>query len=205
MAKITLTNGNTINLTDSNNNITLYQSGSITGASTVAWGAITGTLSNQTDLQSSLDGKLANVVEDTTPQLGGKLDAQNNKIINLAIPTESTDAVNKAYVDTPSLATDTAGNTVTINSRRGYFTTATLFTGAGGGTPTLTLNNSTIANGDIVRWSFDSYSNTIGTWGVPHIVALTATAGQATAVIRNIHPNNALNGTIRVFFEVITV
>ena len=39
------------------------------------------------------------IVEDTTPQLGGQLDAQTNKIINLGTPTNSTDASTKQYVD----------------------------------------------------------------------------------------------------------
>jgi hypothetical protein len=44
-------------------------------------------------------GHLSNVVEDTTPQLGGTLDAQTNKITNLGAPTASTDAATKGYVD----------------------------------------------------------------------------------------------------------
>ena len=40
------------------------------------------------------------IVTDTTPQLGGQLDAQNNKIVSLATPTASTDAATKGYVDT---------------------------------------------------------------------------------------------------------
>tara|TARA_B100001094_G_scaffold333364_1_gene411111 strand:+ start:1911 stop:4271 length:2361 start_codon:yes stop_codon:yes gene_type:complete len=43
---------------------------------------------------------LANIVEDTTPQLGGVLDAQTNKIQNLGTPTAGTDAATKTYVDT---------------------------------------------------------------------------------------------------------
>src|SRR5690606_15987393 len=39
-----------------------------------AWGNITGTLSDQTDLQTALDSKLEAVVDDTSPQLGGNLD-----------------------------------------------------------------------------------------------------------------------------------
>jgi len=39
------------------------------------------------------------IVEDTTPQLGGQLDAQTNKIINLGTPINSTDASTKQYVD----------------------------------------------------------------------------------------------------------
>ena len=43
---------------------------------------------------------MQNVIEDSTPQLGGALDAQSNKIENLAAPTALTDAANKQYVDT---------------------------------------------------------------------------------------------------------
>ena len=39
------------------------------------------------------------VVTDTTPQLGGQLDALTNKIVNLGTPTANTDAATKAYVD----------------------------------------------------------------------------------------------------------
>lgn len=46
-----------------------------------------------------LDTGLLNVVEDVTPQLGGDLDAQGNKITGLGTPTAGTDAVTKSYVD----------------------------------------------------------------------------------------------------------
>ena len=39
------------------------------------------------------------VVTDETPQLGGQLDALNNKIVNLATPTVNGDAATKAYAD----------------------------------------------------------------------------------------------------------
>lgn len=60
------------------------------------------------DLYGSINGStvflidtsgLADIVEDTTPQLGGNLDAQGNKITNLGTPTAGTDAVHKTYVD----------------------------------------------------------------------------------------------------------
>ena len=50
---------------------------------------------------SSLQGAgMQNLSDDTTPQLGGQLDALNNKVVNLATPTANTDAATKAYVDT---------------------------------------------------------------------------------------------------------
>jgi len=44
------------------------------------------------------------VVTDTTPELGGQLDALTNKIVNLGDPTSAQDAVTKAYVDGLSFA-----------------------------------------------------------------------------------------------------
>ena len=41
-----------------------------------------------------LGGGISSIFEDTSPTLGGELDADSNKIVNLANPTASTDAVN---------------------------------------------------------------------------------------------------------------
>lgn len=49
---------------------------------------------------------LQNVVEDTTPQLGGDLDAQSNKITSLGAPTADGDAANKSYVDAATQGLD---------------------------------------------------------------------------------------------------
>jgi hypothetical protein len=49
------------------------------------------------------------VVTDTTPELGGQLDALNNKIVNLATPTAAGDAATKAYVD--AVPTDLVSDT----------------------------------------------------------------------------------------------
>ena len=49
---------------------------------------------------SSLSGAgMQDLSDDTTPQLGGVLDAVTNKITNLGTPTANTDAATKAYVD----------------------------------------------------------------------------------------------------------
>ena len=52
------------------------------------------------------------VVTDTTPQLGGQLDALTNKIVNLGTPTAAADAATKGYVDALSFAnySDTTAN-----------------------------------------------------------------------------------------------
>ncbi len=49
------------------------------------------------------------IVEDTTPQLGGNLDAQTNKIINLGAPVSNTDAATKLYVDSQVQTKDSLG------------------------------------------------------------------------------------------------
>jgi hypothetical protein len=51
-------------------------------------------------IQAALAGYLKNVVEDTTPQLGGDLDTNGKKITNLVAPSSGGDAVNKTYADT---------------------------------------------------------------------------------------------------------
>jgi hypothetical protein len=59
---------------------------------------------------------LANIVEDTTPQLGGVLDAQTNKIQNLGTPTAGTDAATKTYVDTQVQSKDTIAELTDVDT-----------------------------------------------------------------------------------------
>jgi hypothetical protein len=62
------------------------------------------------------------VVDDTTPQLGGELDAQTNKITNVGTPTADSDAATKNYVDTNSTNTNyvaVTGDTMSGNLAMG--------------------------------------------------------------------------------------
>lgn len=106
LTTVALNNISDVTITTPTNGQVLKYNGSIWVNGTdegdaAVWGNITGTLSNQTDLQSALDAKAAsshthveaditdlgsyveNVVEDTTPQLGGDLDVNGQSIVSV--------------------------------------------------------------------------------------------------------------------------
>lgn len=83
------------NITGTLSNQTDLQN-ALNAASATAWGPISGTLANQVDLQNALNAKISSVVEDTTPVLGGLLDL-NGKALG-------------------SLQTATAGNSFAVGS-----------------------------------------------------------------------------------------
>ena len=58
--------------------------------------------------------KLENVSEDTTPTLGGELDANSNKIVNVTDPTADQDAATKLYVDNTVAGAAVTSSTATI-------------------------------------------------------------------------------------------
>ncbi len=58
--------------------------------------------------------KLENVSEDTTPTLGGELDANSNKIVNVTDPTANQDAATKLYVDNTVAGAAVTSSTATI-------------------------------------------------------------------------------------------
>jgi hypothetical protein len=99
-------------------------------------------------------------------------------------------------------STTTAGNTPTINTIAGYFTTGTLTTaptsGTGSPVTALTLTNSNIAATSIVFAVITAYG---GTTGQPAISRVVPAAGSASIVIANVG-TAVLNGTIQVKFIV---
>jgi hypothetical protein len=106
-------------------NQTITLSGDVSGSGTTA---ITVTIaddshnhviSNVDGLQTALDAKLANVVEDTTPQLGGNLDVNGNDIVstsnaNIDIVPNGTGDVT-LQTDTVQIGDSNANATVTTN------------------------------------------------------------------------------------------
>lgn len=102
-------------------------------------------------------------------------------------------------------STTTNSNTPTINNTRGYFTTNTLTTIAGNAGTTITVTNSTVTTNSIIKITQGVYSGTIGANGVPYALMGTISNGSFTIIIRNVHGTNALNGTLRLMFEVLTL
>jgi len=106
--------------------------------------------------------------------------------------------------DGVAMATDTAGNTPTINSYVGRVTTATLTTAGAYATTTVTISNSLVTAASVVTVQLESYAGTLVTNGIPMIFRAVASAGAITVVIINMHPTvgNALNAAVVFNFTV---
>lgn len=89
---------------------------------------------------------IADIIEDTTPQLGGQLDAQANKIVSLLDPTLSQDAATKNYVDSVASGLDPK-ESVRVATVGGDLSTFT-FTNNGGVGDVLTASGVGFTNVD---------------------------------------------------------
>ena len=89
-----------VTVSDSDLNVTgtLGVTGSITVTGTVDGIDIATDVAANT-AKTGVTTEISDIVSDTTPQLGGELDAQSNKIVSLADPTAAQDGATKAYVD----------------------------------------------------------------------------------------------------------
>lgn len=98
------------------NNTSLLGSGNISISSAVAWGGVTGTLSNQTDLQTALDGK----VDENTAITGAtktKITYDSKGLVTAgadATTADIADSTNKRYVTDSQLTV--IGNTSGTNT-----------------------------------------------------------------------------------------
>jgi hypothetical protein len=95
-------------------------------------------------------------------------------------------------------AAATAG-AATLNKTLGTITSEALTT-AGLAAYTLTLTDSCITASSIIVWSIDNGTNTQGTLGQGIV---TPGSGSAVFKINNLHATQALNGTIKVNFQIV--
>jgi hypothetical protein len=75
-------------------------------------------------------------------------------------------------------------------------------TNAAGATSSITITDANITTTSKIVASLDAYSGTIGTNGVPVLVKVIPGAGSATAIIVNVHASNALNGTVKINYQI---
>lgn len=112
---VVLVAGTNITITPSGDNITIDASGGIaltdlsvgaegsaSGDGAIAYNNTTGVFTYTPPTAAGI-GALANVVEDTTPQLGGNLDGQGNKIIDVQLEGYKETIYSLGTTDTPSI------------------------------------------------------------------------------------------------------
>lgn len=87
----------------------------------------------------------------------------------------------------------------TCNGTRGSVVTGTLTTAAATNA-TYVINNSLVNVSSIVICDVLAYSGTLVTNGYPMVMVCTPGAGTITVNITNVHPSNALNGTLTIGF-----
>ena len=215
------------------NGASLVGSGDLSITTGVAWGAITGTLSNQTDLQTALDAKqgsltltttgssgaatlvgdtlnipqysggpgggLTAVVDDTTPQLGGTLDA-NGQIIDMGSNTITDTKVGQWDTSYGWGDHSTAGYLTSETSHAdvlvdGDFSTSGLMTTNGSGTYSITTNNSSNWN-TAYGWGDHSTQGYVTSSGVTSVTgtAPVVSSGGATPAISMAAATTSVNG-----------
>ena len=93
---------------------------------------------------------------------------------------------------------------VTLNAVRGIITTVAATAGADGATPNVfTVTNSQVRSGDNVRAYILDYAGTHATNGTPVVQVDNIADGTFDINIANAHGSNALNGILKIGFEVL--
>jgi len=100
----------------------------------------------------------------------------------------------------PGTATSTA-NAATISAQNGVITTEALTTAAGA-TYTMTLTNKYIKVGSVVLVTVAKGTATAGMLTVGYV---TPAAGSVVIILQNIHASAAVDGTIKIGFNVLNV
>lgn len=100
--------------------------------------------------------------------------------------------------DVPCSSGTATGNAPTLNADEGVVTSAALTTAAGA-TATITVTNSQVKVGSIIKATISGGTSTTGT---PLLLSAVPTANTLTINIYNAHATAAFNGTLAVSFSV---
>ena len=113
----------------------------------------------------------------------------------LVLPLSFVQAQENYFGRSAATQATSATTAVTLNAPSAVVTTVSL-TNAANATTSFTYTNSAIAAGSAVQVSINGYSGTLGTNGIPYATATAVAAGSCTLNITNVHPSNALSGTV---------
>jgi hypothetical protein len=102
-----------------------------------------------------------------------------------------------AYMGKPGTATATAG-AATLQNQSGVVTSEALTTAAGANY-TLTITNAKVTTSAVC---FASVSNGTNTTVEPVVTRVTPGSGSLVVVVRNLHATVALNGTIKIAYQI---
>lgn len=119
-------------------------------------------------------------------------------------PCVLVDSLGRLYAQSDPTAVTQGTSIVTavvVNNKSGIITTVSTTLTALTAT-SFTLTNSVITSGKAVNVFLMGYSGTLITNGVPYVFASAITAGSCTINLVNINALNALNGTVKIGFEV---
>ena len=168
----------------------------VTQKAAEAAASATAAASSATQAANSAASINANIVNDTTPQLGGELDGQTNKITNIGDPTSAQDAATKTYVDSQVQAKDAlselSGDSDDITEgSTNLFLTTTERTKLSGIEASATADQTAEEIRTLVESASDSNVFTDADHSKLNAIEANATADQTDAEIKTAYENNS--------------
>ena len=168
----------------------------VTQKAAEAAASATAAASSATQAANSAASINANIVNDTTPQLGGELDGQTNKITNIGDPTSAQDAATKTYVDSQVQSKDAlselSGDSDDITEgSTNLFLTTTERTKLSGIEASATADQTAAEIRTLVESASDSNVFTDADHSKLDGIETSATADQTDAEIKTAYENNS--------------
>lgn len=192
------------------------------------WGAITGTLSNQTDLQSALNGKQAsgsyatgtgtangtNTGDVTLNSVGSSPSANGASLSGQSLTLQPADGTHPGLITSGSQTiggAKTFSNTISASNLSGTNTgdqTITLtgaVTGSGTGSFAVSIPNNSITNAEMVNMANNTMkANNSGISAAPSDVSFVSTATASSGMQRDINVNTQINNIVQNFATTVT-